>query len=177
MLPRRLPFHICRRFNSTVTPDVSLTLSYLGAPSWSVSSLLPPSSTPTDTTITPAKLHHLLRLSALSPPSTLAAETSLLNSLHNHLHFVRAVQEVDTTDVPPLSRIEDEVSREEITWKAVNARGKKAYDREWRLGEQGDVEWDPMSLPKKKVGGFYVVDEKVTDELDVENEGIPVGKV
>jgi hypothetical protein len=142
-----------------------------------VSSLLPLSSALIDTTVTPAKLHLLLRLSALSPPSTPAAETSLLNSLHNHLHFVRVVQEVDTTDVPPLSRIEDEVSREEITWKAVNARGKKAYEREWRLGEQGDVKWDPMSLPKKRMGEFYVVDEKVTDEMDVENKGIPVVKV
>lgn len=59
----------------------------------------------------------------------------------------------------------------------MNARGKKAYEREWRLGEQGDVKWDPMSLPKKRMGEFYVVDEKVTDEMDVENKGIPVVKV
>jgi len=92
---------------------------------------------------------------------------------------VCAVQEVDATDVPLLSRIEDEVLREEITWKAVNAKGKgkKAYKRARRLGEQGDVEWGPMSLPKKRMGEFYVVDENITDEMDVKNEEIPVGKV
>jgi hypothetical protein len=34
-----------------------------------------------------------------------------------------------------------------------------------------------MSLLKKRMGEFYVVDEKFMDEMDVENERIPVDKV
>jgi len=56
-------------------------------------------------------------------------------------------------------------------------RGEKTYERVRRLGEHGNIEWDPMSLLKKRMGEFYVVDEKFMDEMDVENERIPVDKV
>ena len=179
-----------RRLKSTLAPRPppppplpSLEIKHIGEPTWSVSSLLPPPQRPgsapvaestaaeTDPEITPPKLHHLLRLAALSPPATPEGEAELLRSLHDHLHFVRAVQSVDTRGVPPLSRIESEVRREELTWEDVTAPHPK------RLTAQGGQEWDPMALPQKKVGGFYVVDEKVTEEIDVENEGAPQGTV
>lgn len=180
-----------RQFKSTLAPRLpsppppSLELKYIGEPTWSVSSLLPPPPPPlrsgpalaaesttaveTGTEITPKKLHHLLRLAALSPPATAEGEAELLRSLHDHLHFVRAVQSVDTRGVPPLSRIESEVRREELTWEDVTAPHPK------HLTAQGGQEWDPMALPKKTVGRFYVVDGKVTEEIDAENEGVPQG--
>jgi len=61
--------------------------------------------------------------------------------------------------------------------EGYECEGKKAYERVRRLGEQGNIEWDPMSLLKKRMGEFYVVEEKFMDEMDVENERIPVDKV
>ncbi|KAI0200648.1 hypothetical protein F4808DRAFT_158467 [Astrocystis sublimbata] len=103
-------------------PSLSALLS---KPSWSVRSLLPPSPSPppppsspsnpntdatttTTTTISPQTLHHLLRLSALPLPNTPEEEYQMLSTLSSQLHFVRAIQAVDTSDVIPLSAIRDE---------------------------------------------------------------------
>ncbi|KAI1343959.1 hypothetical protein F5Y15DRAFT_368573 [Xylariaceae sp. FL0016] len=96
----------------------------LSKPTWSVRSLLPPAdSTPSSTSassspqippitsITPPALHHLLRLSALPQPTTPAEESSLLQTLNDQLHFVRAIQRVDTTGIKPLRAIRDETAR------------------------------------------------------------------
>ncbi|KAL2261003.1 hypothetical protein VTK26DRAFT_4816 [Humicola hyalothermophila] len=60
--------------------------------------------------ITPATLHHLHRLSALPPPATPAATASMLSTLRSQLHFVRHIQQVDTSNVPPLASIRDETA-------------------------------------------------------------------
>ncbi|KAI1169495.1 hypothetical protein F4777DRAFT_572950 [Nemania sp. FL0916] len=104
-------------------PDLA---SLLSQPTWSVRSLLPPSTpspTPTSTAsepeaITPKTLHHLLRLSALPLPKTSEEETQMLATLSSQLHFVRAIQRVDTLGVAPLRVIRDETAagvREEQT--------------------------------------------------------------
>src|SRR4051812_44154241 len=83
----------------------------LTKPTWSVRSLLPspPSSTHIPT-ITPKQLHHLLRLSALPQPSSPSVEASMIATLESQLHFVRAIQQVDTTGVEPLRSIRDETA-------------------------------------------------------------------
>lgn len=134
-------------------------------PTWSVSSLLPP-EVPTSTPITREKLNHLLRLSALPPPANTAAAMEMLDSLHQHLHFVEAAQAVDTTDVMPLQRIGDLIGMEPLKWMDLTAEDPD-------VGDKGRIEWTPMKLPKKEVAGFYVVDGKATEELDVESDGIP----
>ncbi|KAK3397203.1 hypothetical protein B0T20DRAFT_415520 [Sordaria brevicollis] len=98
----------------------------LSTPTWSVRSLLPPSTSsttsstssttqPEETEITLQTLTHLSRLSALPPPSDPASTSRLLSALHSHLHFVRSIQSVDTTDpsdpsreLAPLSSVRDE---------------------------------------------------------------------
>ncbi|KAL2406969.1 hypothetical protein ABEF95_001092 [Exophiala dermatitidis] len=73
--------------------------------------------------ITPSKLHHLLRLSALPPPRTEAEQTSMLRTLQQQLHFVKEIQKVDTTGVEPLVSLRDETQearqRSEFTLESV----------------------------------------------------------
>ncbi|KAI0432888.1 hypothetical protein F5Y09DRAFT_300671 [Xylaria sp. FL1042] len=80
----------------------------LSRPTWSVRSLLPQDAS--QTSITAKTLHHLLRLSALPLPRTAAEEAQMLSTLSSQLHFVRAIQSVDTTDVTPLRAIRDETA-------------------------------------------------------------------
>lgn len=102
----------------TQNPHISLPAFHkiFAAPSWSVRTLLPSDSSPSsacpapDTTITSATLHHLLRLSSLPAPSSPAEETTLLQTLHTQLHFVRAIQAVDTAGVSPLTSIRKETA-------------------------------------------------------------------
>ncbi|KAI0459006.1 hypothetical protein F5B21DRAFT_375119 [Xylaria acuta] len=100
---------------TTTAPDLA---SLLSQPTWSVRSLLPSSSSPTPssssqpttTTITSKTLHHLLRLSALPLPRTPGEESQMLATLSSQLHFVRAIQGVDTAGVAPLRVIRDETA-------------------------------------------------------------------
>jgi len=173
------------RRSSTSIPKAISIPEFLRVPTWSVSSLVPPeaadaspssssssssASASADSPITREKLHHLLRLSALPPPATPEAEKELLASLHAHLHFVRAVQAVDTKGVAPLARVEDEVERPRPRWKRITKASIRRKRFERGMKEQGRVNWEPMPMAKKVVGGFYVVDEKVTEELDLELE-------
>ncbi|KAI1820962.1 hypothetical protein F4861DRAFT_521022 [Xylaria intraflava] len=85
--------------------------AHLSQPTWSVRSLLPPTNSPSTTTITPETLHHLLRLSALPPPKSPAEESQMLATLSSQLHFVRAIQRVDTAGITPLRVIRDETAQ------------------------------------------------------------------
>ena len=95
-------------------PDEDI-VAMLSKPTWSVRSLLPP-TTPSQT-IPQKQLHHLLRLSALPLPKDQVEEDKMLTSLHSQLHFVGDIQSVDTTGVAPLVKIaeETEVSLRENT--------------------------------------------------------------
>ncbi|KAI0485452.1 hypothetical protein F4859DRAFT_382180 [Xylaria cf. heliscus] len=96
--------------SSPSPPPSPSAATLLSRPTWSVRSLLPPASEPSTTTIPPSTLHHLLRLSALPQPTTPTEESQMLATLSSQLHFVRAIQGVDTTDIPPLRVIRDETS-------------------------------------------------------------------
>ncbi|KAI1130335.1 hypothetical protein F5Y10DRAFT_263229 [Nemania abortiva] len=96
---------------ATTSPDLA---SLLSQPTWSVRSLLASeasSTAPEPPTITSKTLHHLLRLTALPLPQTPDEEAQMLAMLCSQLHFVRAIQGVDTTGVAPLCVIRDETTR------------------------------------------------------------------
>lgn len=143
------------------------------APTWSARALLPTTTkiSPASqdaTTITPETLHHLLRLSSLPPPATPAEESALLNTLHTQLHFVRAIQAVDTTGVAPLTSIRDESSTTAVTLEdlkqslagetAVGFRGRPRRVRE-SSRERGAEE---LMVEEKTRGrrerGYYIVE-------------------
>ncbi|KAF3931238.1 hypothetical protein ABW19_dt0206026 [Dactylella cylindrospora] len=146
------------------------SLSYVGnmlsKPTWSVTSLLPPGHPKSTSTappldpkdrVTPERLHHLLRLSALPMPKSKEEEEEMLNDLHDQLHFVNAIREVDTTGVEPLVAIRDEVGEREqggITLEDVQRAEKELED----IGPMGEVEWDPLREAKEKVGRYFVVE-------------------
>jgi Asp-tRNA(Asn)/Glu-tRNA(Gln) amidotransferase C subunit len=154
--------------------------SIFGQPSWSVSSLLAPPTAPSpDERMTKARLHHLLRLSALPLPSSQAEEDEMIRTLQSQLHFVRAVRGVDTAGVEPLQGIRDESpeAREEneITLESMRAeldREEVVRGRSRRIrrkdeildGEaskaykMGGVEFDPLERAGRTAGRFIVVE-------------------
>ncbi|KAI1330529.1 hypothetical protein F5Y16DRAFT_336708 [Xylariaceae sp. FL0255] len=101
------------------TPTTNLSPSELSSllskPTWSVRSLLPTSTTSisetTTPTVTPQTLSHLLRLSALPQPTSKTEEAEMLATLTSQLHFVRAIQGIDTTNITPLRVIRDETAQ------------------------------------------------------------------
>lgn len=143
--------------------------SSLDKPTWSIRSLLPSSSTPTET-ITPTQLHHLLRLSALPLPKSKAEEDGMIETLQSQLGFVRAVQGVDTTGVEPLRAIRDETEQgvKEITIGLedlgdVLAKERRVghYARPRRVKEKVTEEkeqWDVLGTASKRMGRFFVVE-------------------
>ncbi|KAJ5923772.1 hypothetical protein N7454_009017 [Penicillium verhagenii] len=85
--------------------------SILAKPTWSVRSLLPDETSKASTpSITPKQLHHLLRLSALPQPTSPEEEQSMLETLESQIHFVKEMQEVNTTGIEPLRSIRDETT-------------------------------------------------------------------
>ncbi|TQN72312.1 Glutamyl-tRNA(Gln) amidotransferase subunit F [Colletotrichum shisoi] len=154
--------------------------AYLSKPTWSVASLLPPSTkagapeTSPEEPISKAKLHHLLRLSALPLPDTEAAESAMLRTLHSQLHFVRDVQRVDTTGLEPLRSLRDETIEgvEEVTIGLEELQdalgneiqfGHKKRPKRVR-GEEVDTkgaeDWDPLKTASRTAGKYFVVQSK-----------------
>lgn len=90
-------------------PEFPHLPSIFANPTWSVRSLMP-SSPPSADEVTWPTLRHLLRLSALPPPSEDGEGDRMLGTLRAQLHFVRDVQSVDTRGVEPLRSIRDETA-------------------------------------------------------------------
>jgi Asp-tRNA(Asn)/Glu-tRNA(Gln) amidotransferase C subunit len=146
----------------------------LSKPTWSVRSLLPDPDAPPSEEITPAKLHHLLRLSALPLPKSLDEEAEMLKTLHSQLHFVKDIQKVDTEGVEPLRSIRDETEEgvKEITigmedlkeaFEKEEIKGRNRRPRRRRgymVDAQGVEDWDVLGTAGEKVelaGGKYFV--------------------
>ncbi|KAI0541669.1 hypothetical protein GGR58DRAFT_497863 [Xylaria digitata] len=158
----------------------------LSQPTWSVRSLLPPSTKQATTSITPKTLHHLLRLSALPLPRTPEEEAQMLATLSSQLHFVRAIQGVDTTGVAPLCVIRDETAlglreqtiglaelrdaleSEDVVGHARRPRRRLAQGPAHALeepnGAQGrkqvpneEEDWDVLGGASETAGGRYFV--------------------
>lgn len=134
------------------------------APSWSARALLPTTTTSPSsdaTTITPKTLHHLLRLSSLPPPTTPSEESALLDTLHTQLHFVRAIQAVDTTGVAPLTSIRNESSTVAVTLDDL----KEALAGETNVGFRGRPRRMRES-GREKVTEELLVEEKTRDRRE-----------
>lgn len=151
----------------------------LAKPTWSVRSLLPNTHDPTiPLSITPQKLHHLLRLSALPQPVDKAEETSMLRTLEAQIHFVKSIQDVDTKDISPLRAIRDE-SREAIRESTISLETlKEALAKEKVVGRRKKIrrqvmkdadashvesdQWDGNALGSatRTAGKYFVVQSR-----------------
>lgn len=158
----------------------------LAQPTWSVRSLLPPTSCSSpeasqnaaqtaaeeEDEITPQTLRHLLRLSALPPPANEAEESQLLGTLRAQLHFVRSIQSIDTSGVRPLVSIRDEtaagVSEQTVRLADLEAalaaedvvgHAKRPRRRRARSSQQieGVEDWDVLKGASERVGRYFVV--------------------
>ncbi|KAE9375755.1 hypothetical protein N431DRAFT_437257 [Stipitochalara longipes BDJ] len=146
----------------------------LSTPTWSVCSLLPDPDVPPSEEITPSKLHHLLRLSALPLPKSPEEEAQMLEILHSQLHFVKDIQKVDTDGVEPLQSIRDETEEgiKEITIgmedlkdafekEHVKSRNRRPRRRRGDVVDRKEVEdWDVLGAAGERVelaGGKYFV--------------------
>ncbi|KAH7015248.1 hypothetical protein EDB80DRAFT_707458 [Ilyonectria destructans] len=146
-----------------------LAASILSKPSWSIRSLLPSSSSAAPEPITPAQLHHLLRLSALPLPATPEAEAAMISTLQSQLQFVRVVQRVDTSGVEPLRAIRDETPEAQAENTVGLADLEDVLGREARVGhyqrpkrvrdkvESEAEKWDALGTASRKAGRYFVV--------------------
>ncbi|ORY64367.1 uncharacterized protein BCR38DRAFT_485526 [Pseudomassariella vexata] len=158
----------------------------LSKPTWSVRSLLPPSANDTSTRtttstenstetepepITSKTLRHLLRLSALPAPSSPEEEASMLSTLRSQLHFVRAIQSVDTTGVEPLRAIRDETAegrreqtigldtlKDALASEDVVGHARRPRRRRGGKVDAAEVEgWDVLGGAEMTAGRYFVV--------------------
>ncbi|TLS24930.1 hypothetical protein PpBr36_08019 [Pyricularia pennisetigena] len=170
----------------------------LSRPTWSVRSLLPPNTTSPEpsssppssstTTISTSQLTHLHALSALPNPTIPSTLESLTRTLQSQLHFVRAIQAVDTTGVAPLSAIRDETaagrSEQTVTLdhladvlrserpigRARRPRRLRATAATAEVAEAGGVSrhgepgWDVLGAAKRRAGQYFVVKSSSTKQ-------------
>ncbi|KAJ5290857.1 DUF726 domain protein [Penicillium angulare] len=164
---------ILRSYSSSQIPaDLD---SILATPSWSVRSLLPDESSQSATPpVTPEKLRHLLRLSALPQPSSAEEEQSMLRTLESQIHFVKEMQQVDTTGVEPLRIIRDETPaavkettigldqlRDALAKEQVSGRQRRIKRIQTEKNNQPDgPAWDGNALgsASKTKGRYFVVE-------------------
>lgn len=178
---------LCSSSNSSQPSKTPSFQKVFASPSWSVRALLPTSSpsssspTPRDidaTKISPKTLHHLLRLSSLPPPSTPEEESALLDTLHTQLHFVRAIQAVDTTGVAPLTSIRDESS---TTARAAAAetfnKVKEALASETVVGFRGRPRRVREENGRARSAEEVMVEDKTRDRRDRGYYVVESGKV
>jgi Asp-tRNA(Asn)/Glu-tRNA(Gln) amidotransferase C subunit len=173
------PRRHCRHFRSTsasphdATRHDRSTDHILGEATWSVRALLPTASSVDS--ISPARLHQLLQLSALPPPQSPEQGREMIKTLRSQLQFVRDVQNVDTTGIEPLQAIRDESSEAKIESiitldKIRNALASETqashYARPKRVrgAEKGKVlpseDWNPLSTASRTAGKFFIVENK-----------------
>jgi aspartyl/glutamyl-tRNA(Asn/Gln) amidotransferase C subunit len=154
---------------STTAPKPINIEALLSKPSWSVKSLQAPHEGKDKTKISQKQLHHLLRLSALPLPKSPEEEAKMISDLESQLHFVEAIQAVDTTGIEPLQSIRDETlaaqreaefdmesMKEELAKEEVIGHSRRIRRRESPVPNTQD--WDPLERAPTKVGRFIVVD-------------------
>ncbi|KAH8705638.1 hypothetical protein BGW36DRAFT_16371 [Talaromyces proteolyticus] len=151
--------------------------SLFDKPTWSVRSLLPNSDAlEKSPSVTPEKLRHLLRLSALPEPLDKEEETVMLRTLESQIHFVKEIQRVNAADVTPLRAIRDESDeatkeatiglehlKDALAKEHVVGRRKKIQ----RVAPENEVradsdQWDGNALGSatKTIGKYFVVQNR-----------------
>ncbi|CRK33323.1 hypothetical protein BN1708_001011, partial [Verticillium longisporum] len=182
---RKLQGPVSRRALSSTatTPSKQSPAAILAKPTWSIASLLATSSSPsTPDEISPQKLNHLLRLSALPAPATPQATSALLAALHAHLRFVRDVQAVDTKEVEPLRALRDETARGRVAATVGLAELRSTLDKEVAFGHRQRPRrvkgnkaavdqdartaetWNPLGTAQRTAGKYFVVQSKKGQE-------------
>ncbi|KAI2784097.1 hypothetical protein F4815DRAFT_268857 [Daldinia loculata] len=165
--------------SSSASPESLAAL--FSKPTWSVRSLLPEPSSLTNTDpsteaeITPRTLQHLLRLSALPPPSSPSEEALMLSTLTSQLHFVRAVRSVNTAGVEPLRAIRDETAlgqreqtigleqlKDALANEDVVGHARRPRRRRQQQGGSGGADpgvegWDVLAGASETAGRYFVV--------------------
>ena len=144
----------------------------LSKPTWSVSSLLPRTDGQKETpAISSKQLHHLLRLSALPPPKDDQEELEMLRTLGSQLHFVKQIQEVDTTGIEPFRSLRDETAageqeseldmaamKEALASEVVRGKHHKRIRRNRESSAKHGEKWDVLGTADRKVGRYFVVE-------------------
>lgn len=98
----------------------------------------------------------------------------MLTTLESQLHFVREIQNIDTTGVEPLVSIKDETIegiaertmglhtpaiREALANEEFKGRNRRPRRRRGEpVDTRGSEEWDVMGLAERKQGEYFVVD-------------------
>ena len=96
----------------------------------------------------------------------------MLSQLHQQLHFVRQIQDVDVEGVEPLARIQDETQEaqrerthdlESMKDVLKNERWVGRWNRRVRQaksqeGSKENENWDVLGQARRKVGRFFVVE-------------------
>lgn len=159
---------------ATVSTKASTAHQILAHPTWSVRSLLAEGNASPAETITSAQLRHLLKLSALPAPTSEQEEASMIATLQSQLHFVKAVQRVDTTGLEPLQAIRDEteegrkqsaIGLEHLIDIIAKETRVGHYQRPRRVKKKVESEaenWDALSTASKKAGKYFVVESAKT---------------
>ena len=96
----------------------------------------------------------------------------MLTTLSSQLHFVKEIQQVDTTGIEPLRSLRDETlageKEAELGMNAMNealaqeeVRGKhykRIRRRRDQVSNKQEEDWDVLGTASKKVGRFFVVE-------------------
>ncbi|KAI1656199.1 hypothetical protein F4813DRAFT_137858 [Daldinia decipiens] len=180
--PRQTSSSSSSSSSTSPEPEPESLAALFSKPTWSVRSLLPEPSSLTNTDssteaeITPRTLQHLLRLSALPPPTSPSEEALMLSTLTSQLHFVRAVRSVNTTGVEPLRAIRDEtalgqreqtigleqlkdaLANEDVVGHARRPRRRQQQQQGGNGGADPGVEgWDVLAGASETAGRYFVV--------------------
>ena len=99
----------------------------------------------------------------------------MIQTLESQLHFVQAIQKVDTTGVEPLRSIRDETLEAEVENEITLKSMKEEFEKEETAGfsrriqrkksvpgSQDQETWDPLKLAPNVKGRYIVVDNKKT---------------
>lgn len=163
--------HRTSRHQSTIANTPDDIAAILAKPSWSVKALLKPNENSIQEPITQKQLHHLLRLSALPRPKSDVEEARMISDLQSQLHFVQAIQRVDTEGVEPLQSIRDETKdaerentvtveslQDELSKEVVvGRRGRIKRSKDPRVDRRDVEDWDPLAHAPQKRGRYFVV--------------------
>lgn len=181
LLRRSLQVHRQQNLSTSTKPSPAEILS---KPTWSVRSLREPSLTSAQTststttqssaspeTVTTSQLHHLLRLAALPMPKSSSEEATMISTLQDQLHFVRAIQRVNTNGVEPLRAIQDEtldgVHENTITLADMEhllateehvGHYKRARRVRRKIDNEQSEKWDVLGTAGRKAGRYFVVE-------------------
>ena len=105
--------HRTFRHQSTIANTFDDIAAMLAKLSWSVKALSKSNENSISELITQKQFHHFFRLSALPLSKSSVEKARMINDLQSQLHFVQAIQRVDTERVKPLQSIRDETKNAE----------------------------------------------------------------